>query len=118
MSMKLVLDVLNRAKILFRIVFTNTFFSGAVKRTCKLVACIVTPSKTTFAFSDPVLQSYVTLLTRLSVNNVTIKGKWMPCTGSYSDVLWIYEHNQEITSGMQIEVHNFSNVFKLVQFHY
>lgn len=80
-------------------------FSGAVKRTCKLVTCVVTPSKTTFAFSDPVSQIYVTQLTRLSVNNVIIDGNWVPCTGCYSDVLWIYEHNQEVTSGMQIEVH-------------
>lgn len=69
------------------------------------MACVVTPSKTTFAFSDPVVQTYITLLTRLSVNNVVINGNWVPCTGSHSDVLWIYEHNEEITSGMQIEVH-------------
>lgn len=89
-----------------------------MKRTCKLVAGVVTPSKTTFAFSDPVLKTYVSLSTRLFVNNVVINGNWESCTGSYSDVLWIFEHNQEITSGMQIEVRKSSNFFSLSYFCY
>lgn len=69
------------------------------------MACTVTPSKITVAFSKYVSQDYVELNTHFFIKNVLIKGDWISCTGNQYDVLWLYKHNEVIQDNLDVKVY-------------
>ncbi|KAM3964836.1 rab geranylgeranyltransferase subunit alpha [Aphomia sociella] len=95
--------------------FYQRWLLGAVKTTINLVLYTISPLKTTVAFNKPVTKDYVKTNTHLIINNVTIDGDWVSCTGNQYDNLWIFKHNEIIRDNLDIKVeYNSENGDKLV----
>lgn len=85
-------------KILFPIIL------GAVKVTIKLVACTVTPSKVTLAWSKSVSKEYLNNKIQLYIDDECVNGEWESCTGYEYDDLWILKHSHKILTKSHIKV--------------
>ncbi|XP_072936684.1 geranylgeranyl transferase type-2 subunit alpha [Epargyreus clarus] len=77
---------------------------GAVKSNIHPVVFCVTPTKTTLAWSKYVSRELIQSTTKIYFNNELVEGEWIPCIGKDYDDLWIYNHQQNITDGMNIKV--------------
>ncbi|CAH0603116.1 unnamed protein product [Chrysodeixis includens] len=78
--------------------FYQRWLLGAVRMDVQVVVYVVSPSKTTVAFSKPVDQS-VASRTRLFYNNELLSGEWQPCSGNHYDVLWVFKSNTVVNDG-------------------
>ncbi|XP_059060537.1 geranylgeranyl transferase type-2 subunit alpha [Achroia grisella] len=84
--------------------FYQRWLLGAVKVTVDLVVCTVSPIKTTVAFNKKVSKDYVKKTTHLIINNASVNGEWLSCTGNQYDNVWIYDHNEIIHDNLDIKV--------------
>ncbi|KAJ8726387.1 hypothetical protein PYW07_001085 [Mythimna separata] len=84
--------------------FYQRWVLGAVRTDIDVAVFVVSPLKTTIAFSRPVNQAFVASKTRLFFGNELVNGEWQSLTGPQYDVLWVLKHNAEITEGLDVKM--------------
>ncbi|XP_013133940.1 PREDICTED: geranylgeranyl transferase type-2 subunit alpha [Papilio polytes] len=83
--------------------FYQRWLLGAVKTSINLVACTMTESKITVAFSKPVPLDYVQSSTQIFINNNVLNGEWVSCCGYQYDSLWILKHKVDLITDTDVK---------------
>ncbi|XP_068621326.1 geranylgeranyl transferase type-2 subunit alpha [Battus philenor] len=83
--------------------FYQRWLLGAVKTTISLVACTVTQSIITVAFSKHVSLDLIQKRTRITFNDVNVNGEWTSCNGNNYDNLWILKHVETMNDKMDVK---------------